>query len=82
MIEKGARPPTTKLGECKNKEASPCGAFRAPLLESHDSQLRNVLRIANGKDVIAMMEKGGPNLGRARVGRLDEDNELGRSRDI
>ena len=24
-----------------------------------------------------MIEKGGPNLGRARVGRLDEDNELG-----
>ena len=29
-----------------------------------------------------MIEKGGPNLGRARVGRLNEDNELGRSRDI
>ena len=27
-----------------------------------------------------MTEKGGQNLGRARVGRLDEDNELGSSR--
>ena len=27
-----------------------------------------------------MIEKGGPNLGRARVGRLNEDNELGSSR--
>ena len=27
-----------------------------------------------------MIEKGGQNLGRARVGRLNEDNELGSSR--
>ncbi len=30
--------------------------------------------------MIAIIEKGGPNLGRAREGRLNEDNELGNPR--